>query len=518
MTSLFSDQTPPSKWKEAGISDEQVVIKPDGSVYVTQVAAKRRFFWQKPTLVPSGRRITSYYTLVKTIVGTGLKSLHQAIMHRAKPRIAQAIEAVVQKSAEGFAAALQTNLQSQTEAIAYSFANNSKNPNTQQIIGLLHTTTVEKLDRFRQEMGTHMQRVVEEKLSAVTTQVIEGIERVQNQTLPNQGTFEDVFPEGTRVFRQANGASVVVTELAPGLRTIEADRSLVDFDIKHSQISFRMPAGSNSLGFQVAFPYVILVSTWTKEKLLHDLHVYYRTSPLTSIHDELYSPNLPNIYHQTHRMCNNFKSSEYINANWPARLNGLVSYFWNSHFSSHLTDYYEYYGKKNKDLNSFFAWETASKHNPQFIFKIKWDSAKTTPAKLIQHFLAPSEKEGLDVLKTSLRVGLQKSLGEINDWVNQAFADIAVDKKYASAAKVALLQSLLVLSNQYITELSQNLCNASVSEAMLSTLGKVLAEQVGNAFEESFTQAADEIPLPLHTHPEDLIRILKDNYNHQRTR
>lgn len=164
---------------------------------------------------------------------------------------------------------------------------------------------------------------------------------VRNLVISDQG----LLPKGCIYTQPKRNGNVYVIEQEPRIRTI------------------------NFLGsdFRLSFPYVIFIVEVDNDC---NLSVFFRNEPVSSLHDMLYFPCLPNVSESNGKVCN-FSLEEPFESD-REMVEAHIRSFWSSTFNNDLSTFLSFYRKSEPLLSSFDTWQTMTKKDPMFILDVNF--------------------------------------------------------------------------------------------------------------------------------------------------
>lgn len=299
-----------------------------------------------------------------------------------------------------------------------------------------------------------------------------------------------VVPNGTRLFAKRGNTSVFVIEQFPQIRNIRASRSISGNRRKEM--------------FAVAFPYVVFVIVM-RDNVYGGMHVFYRSKPLESMDDPVFRTNLPNISSDGD-VCDRFGGHR--KDGLVARVEEVISHFWNSMFNSDRDDGYELYQQRERLLADFETWEAQSKKNPLFFLQVELchptrlrqvlrrilESASTNPADLESEITAELE-QAFSITEDELRESLIRLFGQIE--VKQRYP------RQISEAVARRQDEITAVFADLVAQSFNQICgngnlDNSFSERLEAAFQKVLAED--------FSGLANEVLIRRRVTTETLIR------------
>lgn len=241
-----------------------------------------------------------------------------------------------------------------------------KDPSWESTEAILNDLVTGVLRKFKKELAEASTGKFNRLFKSLSQNIVTDLEQLlsqqQEDVIIQINTSEELLPQNTRFYSTKGRDKVIVVEQMPMVRNIFF----------------------GSIGYQVAFPFVIFVIKLESGQF-KQVHLFYRNSPLRSIEDELYNPNLTNIYpDQNNLVCWGKTTSLPKGTDTFQQVNEVIELFWSSRFNTDLNQSFNYYSQKDSSLGSFEAWETASKKNARFPLTIKWKKAITLERLLLE--------------------------------------------------------------------------------------------------------------------------------------
>lgn len=215
-----------------------------------------------------------------------------------------------------------------------------------------------------------------------------------------------LLPEGVRYFgyKRDAGDGVVVLEQAPQTRTVNWT------DQKHDKSREKI------IKVKLAFPFVVLICKISND-LINDIRIFYRTSLISSLNDELFHTNLRNTYPDSYKICLGFINNTGIFSGQilPQRVRGnlvdqtdqILSKLWNHCFNADIeTDEFESSKYLDKKIASVEAWRKATQTDEMFPLSIRWRKTGKTVRGMINElgYGYPEQEDPLRSLEDLLDI------------------------------------------------------------------------------------------------------------------
>lgn len=179
-----------------------------------------------------------------------------------------------------------------------------------------------------------------------------------------------VYPNNTKFFHCHGRQAILIIEDKPTVRTVKFSHHSPGNDL-------------NKSSYRLAFPYIIYLIRFIEGPagwLYNALSVSYRNSPLESISDEVFHPNLPNISEGVHAVCMPYPDGD-KSLSKAASL--VINEFWASEFGDDLMDGWYNNCELDGRIETLSAWEKASRNDPFFPLTVKWANTNTLKRILI---------------------------------------------------------------------------------------------------------------------------------------
>jgi hypothetical protein len=198
----------------------------------------------------------------------------------------------------------------------------------------------------------------------------------------------DVLPKNCRhfSFSPRDDNVCLVIEESPVTRSIR-----VDLDLSFSLESLKREGKLEAYGYKnynleksphllrLAFPYVIFIIDLTFDLRYSRCRVFYRTAPLTSVHDFLLKSNMLNV-ETSGDMCIRGHESDAAKESLgafqekvtlPERINQVLNRVWLNTFNRDYHSSHVMY-KDIPQIGNLLEWQYFSKVDPMFVFKVPW--------------------------------------------------------------------------------------------------------------------------------------------------
>ncbi len=163
-----------------------------------------------------------------------------------------------------------------------------------------------------------------------------------------------LLPPGTRFYQRSGNKEIVVVENQPQVRSV--------------RVAYVGDVGEG-VSLRLAFPYTIFVIVFSNGSL-KSVHFFYRTVPLTSLDDDIYYSNLPNIDNEA-SVCMDVPDFP-EGASLAYKVNKVMEVFWQSEFNSDLRDGYDWARDRDERIAGFYKWQKSSSKDPLFMLEISW--------------------------------------------------------------------------------------------------------------------------------------------------
>ena len=200
------------------------------------------------------------------------------------------------------------------------------------------------------------------------------------KSLLNKGNSERIFPKNCRYYNENSERIFMIIEEPPAVRSITVSIDLTAAIEEHKMTGKYEKYDLNSYlktqkdapriyRFMLSFPYIVHKFNMNVDLNMNYMKTFYRLSPVSTIKDYLFEPNLPNIS-PSHGVClGDYNHQEFTSLSDATDF--YLNMFWTNHFNKDYLSHYKKYQSVD-DINDFFTWQYNSLVNPMFIFNIKW--------------------------------------------------------------------------------------------------------------------------------------------------
>jgi hypothetical protein len=239
--------------------------------------------------------------------------------------------------------------------------------------------------------------------------LLEGIASSMDTSQRDRTMF---LPSGTRYVKVRGASTGLVIELPPEVRRVTWSPA-------------KMERGGGYTSYWLAFPYVIHVCIFytiegdeAYRGGLEEMRVYYRNAPLRSPDDPLYIPNLFNVQvdpalTSNCRACLRGHPEDLQNLPLAEQAETLLNFFWETGFNLDIErSGFERARTLDPRISSLEAWEEASKADPLFPLRIRWEPAGCTPRQVMDQLIDVRHAEGKPLRSASDLADLLYRLGE----------------------------------------------------------------------------------------------------------
>jgi hypothetical protein len=200
-----------------------------------------------------------------------------------------------------------------------------------------------------------------------------------------QGLDREAIPEHVRWKVTCGAVTVCIVELAPQLRTLQ-------------WITASSPAAYGPQATYephcLALPYVILKVPFVRDRFNGRAELFYRTSPVRTLDDELLWSNLLNVSPHAHGctawLCTQYLGYEKVAPGVTPGLDAIIHHLFGGGFnkSSEHHEGASAFSKGQKDgldarVSNVERWEAESKKNPYFVLDVPWKPVGLTLGQLI---------------------------------------------------------------------------------------------------------------------------------------
>lgn len=226
---------------------------------------------------------------------------------------------------------------------------------------------------------------------------------------------ESFFPlhKSARFFSFEGSRAVLVLELEPDVHTFRWIK-----DVSGGPVTASVGERAEYETRALALPYVVLVLPFVDGVLQNQIcQVFYRTSSLKGLQDQLFQTNLLNVaegYGFTNWLCM-VGYTQQQGLSWQDAIEEAIRYFFWSAFnrSSEIHERNSHYGtarKKKYDakIASAAAWEQHSAEDPRFMLEIRWPRTGHTVKSAMELAVSRLPGQGLNLTNLVLREDEEK--------------------------------------------------------------------------------------------------------------
>lgn len=151
--------------------------------------------------------------------------------------------------------------------------------------------------------------------------------------------------------------------------------------------------------FRLAFPYIVKVYLFAGD-VLQSVSLWYRKKPLTSEHDGLLEPNLPNRYtiwsvepQRYGELCLSEAARLTRGGSYADMIASAEAEWWGSAWTQDLTEDFFMDAERIAEVASPWEWERSSKADSPFPLRLPWRDAERTIGEVIRGLLRKTDAE-----------------------------------------------------------------------------------------------------------------------------
>lgn len=257
------------------------------------------------------------------------------------------------------------------------------------------------------------------------------------------------LPLRCRFHEIAGAYEVYVIEDEPQVRTLHwrmwlsaQERALRDAPRRAGEDAIAFSARVQQQDrFSLALPYVIRIYVFAAH-VLDAVYCYYRNEPLRSHRDELFCPNLPNIYStpeytDPYRIClsRDARHCDARTSSCAEVIAHVESCVWGGVWNTDLLRCFAAMADRVPEFATPWHWEAASRRDPLFVLRVPWQETGQTIASALTRFLRK------DVVRDAERyASLAARIRTAEVWDARAAASARGDER-ASPSRNAALQT-----------------------------------------------------------------------------
>lgn len=235
-----------------------------------------------------------------------------------------------------------------------------------------------------------------------------------------------IIPDNVKYFIRTEGCIFVIVEQKPSVRSLLFPESLLN-GIPDRRYSSDDPRRTDGIPRRVSLPYVIFTIA-IKGDSDAGLWVHYRTEPLKSLGDILYSSNLPNIMDPGCSMCLGTTSIHVRGLPLSDQIDNVLKAFYSSTFNNDYTACYAKIANSEPKMKTLQHWVNNSAEDPSFILKVKFSPYCTVTEWLTR--IGASADATASALRLKMAICIQTGLSEIaaklTSWLHDS-ANIIAD-------------------------------------------------------------------------------------------
>lgn len=309
-----------------------------------------------------------------------------------------------------------------------------ENLSRQILVRVVHKTLCD----YRQKLNVGMQDSVTNLLAEFKRTMFEHVLDLANGwKLVNPAPV--LFPQGCRFFYRKGNTTIVVIEQEPIVRSLSFDPSILED--QEGPVDGRRSFERISL----ALPYVVFVAKF-EQQMFRELYCAWRNTPLTSLDDLLYQPLLPNI-HDGHSVCMGLdwrpRSSDFAE-----QAQSAISYFWNSSFTSDLSDHWRRKGSLDNRISNGRIWAESSIADSLFILSVPLSSTRTLSSlidRLCSHDFAPDQNN----LKHNMSAMIDSISEDLFEAIFHYLSDMPADVHYPKDVKSLVENQISQMTSKF---------------------------------------------------------------------
>lgn len=357
----------------------------------------------------------------------------------------------------------------------------------------LQETSDQTLSRLKQEIVVGIRELINGKVRDFKRDVFAQMEQELLHFNRSQGLNAGAppLPEGTKFIVSQGEHTLIVIEQKPTIRTLQFNERFIAEERKRLRRKFK---DSKRTRRTIALPYVVFVIHFRNNNEPESVAAYFRNSPLTTVNDPLGRAHLPNnggrICMSLHDIEGGKSIAEVVQA--------VIFRFFNSEFSTDLSDGYLELAEKELRLSTIFDWEENSYQDPDFVLQINWEAAETTIwDKIRQDGLASN---GAIVRFKEINDGASGQLFDRIGQIVEGFCQqLKTERAYASTVCSSLASNLKNLIaeiyHQALAEIELKLDNTALLEQIIAqAAAEVIAERFEQIGNEAITSQSQKLP------------------------
>lgn len=246
--------------------------------------------------------------------------------------------------------------------------------------------------------------------------------------------------------------------------------------------------------YNLAFPWLCVFTAFKNGKFysFENIHehdhcafwIFYRQDALKYPNDELFMPNLPNIFRDwPYFIClgSSLPVIKLSDPKWHAK---LFNYFWNSDFDNNDNarrwSFYNDVVKSVPEIDNWQKWEDVSKKNPNRVLELPWPKLGQTIEVFAEKVLELMTKEK-DIEKEQKQYKIEKMKSEINGLIKKFSERLSEELYFLGASLVIPIKSKEKLQN-YVAKTADVLKTELETriDQLLSKVAETTTENIKN--------------------------------------
>lgn len=300
---------------------------------------------------------------------------------------------------------------------------------------ILTNVVIETIKKYQQKVNVGIQDSVSDLLDSFKSKVTEEIISASSKwRIVNRDYV--LFPRGCRFAYTKGQQTIFVIEEEPQIRSLLLKKNLIDAG----------PPSEQSERIALALPYVIFIVHITNNRFTN-LYSGWRNSALSSIHDLLFKPILPNI-HDNFSVCTGPLKSEILALEHNRIVSEIIANFWNSEFNGDLSSHWNTREKIDTRLKFVRQWAKESEIDPTFILQITQN--ETRSLKFIIDLLTRYENEPDETqLRHSLIDSVDKCIENLFHKILRYFKNTKFEKHHPKEIKDILTKVMTKANSEF---------------------------------------------------------------------
>lgn len=376
----------------SGFDDSNILIRHDGSVELFTLDFGFRwlffpiYFFHRKTVRSNATASGFIGIFISSLLGTAVQKFRESFLAEYALQYQDMGKKAIRRLLTGISIELQTKLGACVEQVRARKNNDTNIPTAHNI---LKEVTGRCVSQFRQEVIAGVKDAVDKHYGDD-----EGFsDKFQSEFLDRMKDFTRaenicVLPEGTKFFSSKGPYSFVVVEQPPQLRTLNFTNTFFQSTLKMGENEWLQSKSvhNKASSIQLSFPFVIFVVV-VDNKNAYDLKVFYNDRPLRTLHDRIFRSNFPNVQ-ENGSVCLSFSRGKGKDRSVAEKVNEIIAYFWDSHFSSDYVELnYNPSAKIDPRLKNIWAWEEESRKDPLFTLRVPWIKYEGSIHNMAQEYL-----------------------------------------------------------------------------------------------------------------------------------